>query len=290
MTLTAPTGTEIATELINTGILDPTGKDNPYSLGSNQYQQSGKLADFTSAANPVYLKFDIASGDPWIINNNIPLKNCGALALTSIQNDVKNVVETNPRRLIIIGAVLLATLAVLEVVWHRRAMEKAIKPGKRFIVAAGNPRRIIARKHGIDNYIERIPGKTMTDRTTTSSIHYAGWLKKTVKPGDKGLSIIGGHIYGKHKNGAFLKLNEFEKDDIFEVEFGNGAVRKFIVESVRLVKPADVKRVVSLQDKDIEKQVNLITFADRYDRKTRYTQERVLVIGRYKEEDEEENR
>jgi large repetitive protein len=54
---------------------------NPAVLGSTEFGVSGKLADFTAAANtPSYLGFTIAAGDPHIIGNNFALTGCSGTA------------------------------------------------------------------------------------------------------------------------------------------------------------------------------------------------------------------
>ncbi|RZV44458.1 MAG: DUF11 domain-containing protein, partial [Acidimicrobiales bacterium] len=51
---------------------------NPAILGSSEAGNTGVLADFSAAANtPYYFEFDIEAGDPSVMMNNIPLKNCG---------------------------------------------------------------------------------------------------------------------------------------------------------------------------------------------------------------------
>ncbi len=46
---------------------------DPYSVGSGDSEPDGFLDDFSAGANPYYLSFELAAGDPFIINNNIPL-------------------------------------------------------------------------------------------------------------------------------------------------------------------------------------------------------------------------
>ena len=51
---------------------------NPAVLGSSEVGTTGELADFSAAANsPYYYTFDFEAGDPAILLNNIPLRNCG---------------------------------------------------------------------------------------------------------------------------------------------------------------------------------------------------------------------
>lgn len=55
---------------------------NPAILGSGEFGATGRLADFSAAANPFHLEFDIEAGDPNLFNNNIPLQDCGDSRLT----------------------------------------------------------------------------------------------------------------------------------------------------------------------------------------------------------------
>ena len=51
---------------------------NPYSLGSSEFGSTGVLADFTATANPFYTVFDVEVGDPYVLNVNIPMKDCAS--------------------------------------------------------------------------------------------------------------------------------------------------------------------------------------------------------------------
>lgn len=53
---------------------DPTGLSNPHTLGSSESTSNqGYLTNFSAVGNPYYFTFDLAPGDPFVINNNIPL-------------------------------------------------------------------------------------------------------------------------------------------------------------------------------------------------------------------------
>ncbi|MDA8869880.1 hypothetical protein N9H93_00640 [Rhizobiaceae bacterium] len=74
---------------------------DPAVLGSGEFGSTGQLADFTEGANPFSVVFDVEAGDPNLFNVNIPLRFCGAPALTagkSVQN----------QRLLASGAALLS--------------------------------------------------------------------------------------------------------------------------------------------------------------------------------------
>ncbi len=75
-----PNGAPSTTRL-SRGLLDVTTRlpENPASLGSSEFGSTGSLADNSAGANPFYLRFDIAAGDPQVLNNNIPLTDCQGL-------------------------------------------------------------------------------------------------------------------------------------------------------------------------------------------------------------------
>jgi len=60
------------------GALDATTllPANPASIGSSEFGATGILADPSAAANPFYTTFVVEPGDPFILNNNIPLGQC----------------------------------------------------------------------------------------------------------------------------------------------------------------------------------------------------------------------
>ncbi len=74
MSITAPPGYVISPDRLPlTPALDATPlTPDPFEMGSSKNETTGALFDFTEVNNPYYLEFDLALGDPFIINNNIP--------------------------------------------------------------------------------------------------------------------------------------------------------------------------------------------------------------------------
>lgn len=52
--------------------LDPTGVPSPFVIGS-ALNDAGRIDDISAAANPWFVVFDLAPGDPEVIRNNIPV-------------------------------------------------------------------------------------------------------------------------------------------------------------------------------------------------------------------------
>ncbi len=81
MNITVPPGTSLSPTRTASVLFDPTGGPNPTVLGGDEAGSSGFLTDFSAASNvPWYTSFVIEAGDPFIIDNNIPLTNCAAVA------------------------------------------------------------------------------------------------------------------------------------------------------------------------------------------------------------------
>jgi uncharacterized repeat protein (TIGR01451 family) len=85
LTPTYPTtGVPSTIRRVNADPLDVTSvSGNPAILGSSEVGDTGRLADFSAETNsPYYFEFDIEAGDPHVLLNNIPLKNCGVPSIS----------------------------------------------------------------------------------------------------------------------------------------------------------------------------------------------------------------
>lgn len=73
MNVIPPANSTLSTQHpVNTAVLDPTGHNNPFVLGSGEYADTGKLSDTTPTA--WFNHIIVEAGDPYVINNNIPLE------------------------------------------------------------------------------------------------------------------------------------------------------------------------------------------------------------------------
>ena len=77
LVITYPPGTVASPTRLSLGTLDAAPLvPNVLSVGSSEAGASGRLANFAAGANPWYDAFLIEAGDPFIINNNIPVAAC----------------------------------------------------------------------------------------------------------------------------------------------------------------------------------------------------------------------
>ncbi|MBK8092610.1 MAG: TIGR02597 family protein [Verrucomicrobiaceae bacterium] len=73
MTVTPPPGYIIDPSRPSGATLDPTGLSDPYYVGSGVNGTGSALLDCTHASNPWHVSFELTSGDPFVLYNNIPL-------------------------------------------------------------------------------------------------------------------------------------------------------------------------------------------------------------------------
>lgn len=111
------------------------------------------------------------------------------------------------------------------------------------------------------------------------NVHLAGWFIDSVRPGQKGLSIIDGHVDGTSTGGIFRHLNELNAGDKFTITMGNGKVLNYIIKQKHTVKTEDAANILFSKDSAIESQLNLITCGGTYLEDQRTYDHRVIVVA-----------
>jgi LPXTG-site transpeptidase (sortase) family protein len=146
--------------------------------------------------------------------------------------------------------------------------------------AANEPRRIILSSIDTEGYIQKVGVDQKREIAVPNNVHTAGWFVDSVKPGDKGLSIIDGHVDGQTESGIFEQLNKLQKGDAYTVEFGDGTEKKFEVTKVFTVKTEEAANILYSQDPNISNQLNLITCTGQYNRSEHQYDKRVVVYSK----------
>ncbi|MGV9621702.1 class F sortase [Streptomyces tendae] len=105
-----------------------------------------------------------------------------------------------------------------------------------------------------------------------------GWYAKGVSPGEKGTSIIAGHVDTKTSPAVFARLDQLDKGDKFRVERADGREATFVVDDLETFAkdefPSD--RVYGDADRP---EVRLITCAGDYDRKAKDYTDNLVVFA-----------
>ncbi|MFE9939426.1 class F sortase [Streptomyces hirsutus] len=105
-----------------------------------------------------------------------------------------------------------------------------------------------------------------------------GWFADGASPGERGASIIAGHVDTKTSAAVFARLSELEKGDRFEVKRADGRKAEFVVDHAESFAKNDFPDERVYADTD-DAQVRLITCAGDYDRKAKDYTENLVVFA-----------
>lgn len=145
--------------------------------------------------------------------------------------------------------------------------------------AANDPKKIIIPSLGIDNYIQNVGVDQNHEIAVPNNTHLAGWFVDSVRPGDKGLSIIDGHLNGRQRDGVFANLENIQEGAEISVAFGDNSTRQFRVAKVVTVDTDKAAEVLFSQDPGATHQLNLVTCGGNFDREARLYDKRIIVIS-----------
>lgn len=145
--------------------------------------------------------------------------------------------------------------------------------------AAEDPKSIKISSLGVDSYIQKVDVDQNTRVAVPSNVHLAGWFVGSVRPGEKGLSIIDGHVGGRTANGVFKKLGRLKIEDTFEVERGDGKILQYKVIKTTTVLETESASVMFSQNPKVASQLNLITCAGQYTAARHTYSDRVVIYA-----------
>lgn len=155
------------------------------------------------------------------------------------------------------------------------------KQADTYVVPADQPRSITLPSIHADGLIQRVGLTSDNALAVPSSIYFGGWYTGGSKPGDKGLSIIDGHVSGWYNDGIFKNLKNLHNGDMFTVEYGDRSTRKFAVVDVKTIPEDKASMVLFQQRSDLPNQLNLITCGGKFDTKTDLYADRIIVISKF---------
>lgn len=118
------------------------------------------------------------------------------------------------------------------------------------------------------------------DIAVPTNIHIAGWYINSVKPGEKGLSIMDGHRDGVTKPGLFKDIDLLKKSDRFTITLGDMSEIEFEVVDVKVATIKETYDLMYEKKDDIESQLNLVSCIGNFDKKRNTYDSRVLVVSK----------
>ncbi len=147
---------------------------------------------------------------------------------------------------------------------------------------AADPKYITLPSIHAEGFLQQVGVDQNSQIAVPSNVHLAGWFVDTVRPGEKGLSIIDGHIViGRNYEGIFQNLSQLKPGDTFTVTFGDGSIKTFTVVSEQLLDNSAVASVLFSQHPNITNQLTLITCGGNYDKAAGEYSQRVVIVSRY---------
>lgn len=159
--------------------------------------------------------------------------------------------------------------------------ETPIKACDDFKAIANNPKKIVITSLGIDACIQRVGVDQNQAIAVPTNVHAAGWYVNSPVPGEKGVSIIDGHVQGRYSDAIFGKIKGLAVKENIKVIFGDDSERNFEVVSVDNYSVEETNTQQYVQLEDVERQLTLITCAGRYDAKSEGYDRRVVVRAKY---------
>lgn len=183
---------------------------------------------------------------------------------------------------LVISAIILwpgRTTPVTEVVTYSTDQPSEQKPDDGFNWRGGpnDPKKIRITSLGIDAYVQNVGVDQNNEIAVPNNIHVAGWFIDSVRPGDKGLSIIDGHLNGRQRDGIFANLETIQKGAVIFVEFGDGTAKQFKVTDKVTVDTEEAASVLFSQYPSVTHQLNLVTCGGNFDRDAHLYTKRVIV-------------
>lgn len=207
------------------------------------------------------------------IKNKFGKKSVGYLviAVIAISLTVGFLVSTNE-----------ADKATGEILTYSTDKPEETKPNKETYKWQGlptDPKLITMQTIKTEGFVQKVGVDQNKEIAVPNNIYVAGWFNQSVIPGERGLSIVDGHVTGRINNGIFKDLGKLKDGDTFKIEYGNGMSKDFKVVKKVDVPVKDAASVLFSHEPGLERQVNLITCSGAFDKKTQRYANRLIVIS-----------
>lgn len=144
-------------------------------------------------------------------------------------------------------------------------------------VPANEPRKIEIPSIGVSGCIQKVGVDEKNAIAVPTNIHVAGWYINSPLPGEKGVSVIDGHVLGQYDDAIFAKLKDINAGDTIRIEFGDGSKKEFLVEDSHSYPVDEVMSHLFSPLEAVDNQLTLITCGGTFDRAAQTYDERIIV-------------
>ena len=146
-----------------------------------------------------------------------------------------------------------------------------------YTVSGTAPRKIEIPAAGVSGCVQKVGIDQHKAIAVPDNIHLAGWYVNSVPPGEKGLSIIDGHVLGRYGDAIFANLKNLRQGDNIKIQLGDLSWREFIVKNTEVTSDTKAGEAQFTSLPDVASQLTLITCQGKYDAKTNSYDKRLIV-------------
>jgi len=143
-----------------------------------------------------------------------------------------------------------------------------------------DPKKIYVEGVGIDAFVQKVGVDQDNLIAVPNNVHIAGWFIDSAKPGDKGLSIINGHIDGMTTSGVFKGLEKITKGTKIKIQKGDDSIIEYETIGVVTVSKDEAASIIYSQDPNVASQLNLVTCTGAYIQEEKTYDKRIIVQAR----------
>jgi LPXTG-site transpeptidase (sortase) family protein len=144
-------------------------------------------------------------------------------------------------------------------------------------IRPNEPGKIELPSLGVSGCIQKVGIDQHNAVAVPGNVHVAGWYVKSVVPGEKGVSLIDGHMQGRYSDGVFKKLDRLQAGQRVDIQLGNGQRRQFEVLRIDSYAADAASQEMLKPIEGADRQLTLITCGGKYDKQTKSYDRRVVV-------------
>lgn len=175
------------------------------------------------------------------------------------------------------------TAAVADVITYSTDTPDQTKPDESYEWkgAPSDPKKVIIPSIGVNAYIQNVGVDQNGEIAVPNNLHLGGWFVDSARPGEKGLSIIDGHVDFRPHNidAVFQYLADIKEGAEVAIMFGDDTMKKFTVVQVKDVTLQQAAEILFSSLPGAERQLNLITCAGIYDEASGRLDRRIIVAA-----------
>ncbi|KPB03238.1 class F sortase [Bacillus sp. CHD6a] len=143
------------------------------------------------------------------------------------------------------------------------------------------PHRIEIPSIGVDALVEQVGVIENGQMGVPESFETVGWYNEGPMPGERGNSVISGHVDSRNGPAVFFNLKNLEVGDEIVVSNKEGEAITYVVDKIETY-PEDESPVEAIFDYSFQSNLNLITCTGTFNRESRNYSDRLVVYSSLK--------